>query len=623
MTHLHLHSTYSILDAISKIPDIVKRAVEYGHKSLALTDHGTIAGVPEFYRECKKQGIKPIPACEFYHVEDHEQDKINAKESKRRGSRNHHLILLAMNEEGWKNIKILTTKSADKFYYAPRIDYSDLEEYSNGLICLTACLKGVVPHNIAEGNYEEAARHAKKLKSLFGDRFYLEAQDGGLDIQPTINEAIRHLSNRLDIPVVGCVDAHYIDRNDVEAHEAIWAIRTTDKIDRPAQHEGGSRVYYSTKEYWLKDYEHIFREMLTTPNGEQRKTTLLEAEIERTLEIADRVGDVSIESTMHLPRYEFIPEGGCAKAEDSCNHNHPIEVRGEVVDNESFNYLVELVREGYEVKYGRPFFDASEEHRGRLQKELTDIKDAKLADYFLIIWDIVRWSKKNDIFVGPGRGSAAGCMVSYCLDITGIEPLRYGLIWERFFNRGRIGSLADIDLDFPQTRREDVIKYIKERFGEDRVAQMVTYNTLAPKAALKDTNRIMGKTSMSNDDANLMTRQVPDKVKNIQDAIEKSEKLKEYSETHPRLFKIAKTLEGCAKSSGKHAAGVIISDKPFSEGSVPLRWDTKKKMPITAWDGDTLSDLGYLKVDILGLKTMDVLHSVATDINRRIQDGNG
>jgi len=264
MTHLHLHSSYSILDAISKIPDIVRRAAEYGHKSLALTDHGTIAGVPEFYRECKKQGIKPISACEFYMVEDHEQDKIKAKEGKRRGSRNHHLILLAMNQEGWKNIKILTTRSADKFYYAPRIDYSDLEQYSNGLICLTACLKGIVPHNLAEGNYEEAARHAKRFKSIFGDRFYLETQDGGLDIQPTINEAMRHLSNRLDIPTVGCVDAHYIDRNDVEAHEAIWAIRTGDKIDRPAQHEGGSRVYYSTKEFWLKDYEHIFKEMLTT-----------------------------------------------------------------------------------------------------------------------------------------------------------------------------------------------------------------------------------------------------------------------------------------------------------------------------------------------------------------------
>jgi DNA polymerase-3 subunit alpha len=625
MAHLHLHSSYSILDAISKIPDIVKRAREYGHKSIALTDHGTIAGVPEFYRECKKQGLKPIPASEFYMVPDAEAHKKAAADGT--GKRYaYHLILLAMNDEGWKNIKLLTTQAAKQFYYVPRIDYKDLKAHSNGLIALTACLKGIVPHNLSQGNFDVAAEHAIKLRDIFGDRFYLETQDGGLDIQPQINEAMRALGQRLQIPIVGCQDAHYIDRNDVEAHEAIWAIRTYDTFDNPTEAKGGSRMYYATREYWLKDVEHMLREPLTTEKGHQRLSTLTEAEVYRSLEIADRIGNVTIDSTMHLPKYEFIPDiklgRGCASKEhqhDShCSHQlvePPKE--GETIDLTSFNYLTELVIKGYEERYKTNFFDASEEHRARLKHELEDIREARLADYFLIIWDIVSWAKSQDIPVGPGRGSAAGSMVAYCLGITGIEPLKYGLIWERFFNRGRIGSLADIDLDFSKRRREEVIEYIKKRFGEDRVAQMVTFNTLAPKAALKDTAKLLGKEGMNFEDANLMTRFVENKVDSIQDAVEKNDKLKEYEGKFPRLFKIAKTLEGCPKSSGKHAAGVIISDQPFSSGCIPLRWNTKEGEPITEFDGETLDKLGYLKVDVLGLSTMDVVHGIKNDVNRR------
>ena len=227
------------------------------------------------------------------------------------------------------------------------------------------------------------------------------------------------------------------------------------------------------------------------------------------------------------------------------------------------------------------------------------------------------WAKSKDIPVGPGRGSAAGSMVSYCLGITGIDPLKYNLIWERFFNRGRIGSLADIDLDFSMRRREEVITYIKNRFGKNRVAQMVTFNTLATKAALKDTAKLLGSKGMSFEEANVMTRFVPDKPKNIQDALDRSPKLKEYQDNNERLFNIAKKIEGCPKSSGKHAAGILISDEPFDTGSVPLRWDTKKKELITEYDGDTLSDLGLLKVDILGLKTLDVLYNTRIDVNNR------
>lgn len=623
MVHLHLHSSYSILDSVSKIDKIVKRASEFGHKAIALTDHGTIAGIPEFYAACKNMGIKPIPACEFYMVEDHEQDKIRAKAEGRRSSKNHHLILLAMNNEGWKNIKLLQTKASEKFYYAPRIDYNDLRQYNEGVIALTACLKGIVPYNLDKGQYDEAARHAKILKEIFEDRFYLETQDGGLDCQPEINKWMRALGEKLQIPVVGCQDAHYIERDDVENHEAIWAIRTRQTLDMPVggrDEEGAdkknSRIYYSTREYWLKDAKHILKEYLTTEKGDKRMSTVTQEELERTLEIADRIGDVVIEKKLHLPKYEYVPDvstKGCATKD--CHH--PIEVHeGSYKNNEAFNYLMELIVQGYEKRYKRPYYEAEQAHKERLSKELGDIKKAKLADYFLIIWDIVSWAKNNGIPVGPGRGSAAGSMVSYVLGITNIDPIKYGLIWERFYNAGRQGSMADIDIDVGKKSRDKVIDYIKRRFGEDRVAQMVTFNSLKAKAALKDTAKVLGKEGMPFEDANAMTNHVINKPDvTIDKALEESATLKEYEEKFPRLFKIAKALEGCPKSSGKHASGIIISDESFKTGSIPLKWDTREKKLITEWDGETLDGLGYLKVDILGLKTMEVLDGVCRDVN--------
>src|SRR5690606_10014753 len=307
-------------------------------------------------------------------------------------------------------------------------------------------------------------KHATILKDIFGDRFYLEVQDGGLDVQPKVNRTMRALGEHLGVPIVGCQDAHYIDRNDVEAHEAIWAIRTSRQgkvhtLDMPIGYGQGKefRPYYSTREYWLKDFSHILGEHVTNPDGEKRPSDITQAELEMSAIIADRCKNIPIDFDMHLQRYEFIPEvsDGCAT---SCNDLHHHE-KGETVDLTSFNYLVELVTNGYTERYGYSWQDAPDEHKERLKKELTDIKDAGLADYFLIVWDVVRWAKDNDIEVGPGRGSAAGSMVSYCLKITGICPLKYGLIWERFFNRGRIGSLADIDLDFSMSRREEVISY--------------------------------------------------------------------------------------------------------------------------------------------------------------------
>jgi len=619
MTHLHLHSTYSELDAISKIPDIVTRAKEYGHESIALTDHGTIAGVPEFYNECKKQGVRPILASEFYMMED----AAKARENKDR--KNHHLILLAMNDEGWTNIKKLTTKANEKFYYSPRIDYKDLQELSNGIICLTACLKGIVPYNVMEENFDEAYRHAQILKGLFGDRFYMELQDGGLDVQITINEVMRRMAAKLDVKVVACQDAHYVDRNDVEAHEGIWAIRTGDTFDKPVGYGKGRafRPYYSTREYWLKDGHHMLNEDLTTENGEKRLSTLKQSEVEESAKIADRIGNVEIEKRLHLPKYAFIPDisqAGCATA-DNCtsSHYHPGDIEeGETVDLSSYNYLCELIARGYERGYKRSWLNRTNEHRERLARELGDIKDAGLADYFLIVWDIVSWTRAMGIPIGPGRGSAAGSMVSFCLHITDVEPLQYGLIGERCYNAGRKGSLADIDIDIGKKYRTIVLDYIRYRFGENRVAQIVTFNTLGTKAALKDTAKILGKQGgMSFEDANVMTRFIPlkhNQPMSIKDSIENSDRIAEYAEKYPRLFRVAQKLEGCPKSRGTHAAGVIISDEDFSEG-FPLRWNTKEKAQMTEWDMEVLDSLGYLKMDILGLKTMDVLKGIEDEIN--------
>lgn len=629
MTHLHLHSTYSELDAISKIPDIVKRAKEYGHKSIALTDHGTIAGVPEFYNECVKQEIKPILACEFYHM----PDPAKAKEEKNR--RNHHLILLAMDQEGWVNIKKLTTKANEQFYYAPRIGYDDLRAHSNGIIALTACLKGVVTWNVMEENYDEAYRHAQILKDIFGDRFYIELQDGGLDVQIRVNDVLRRQAKKLEIPVVGCQDAHYVDRNDVEGHEAIWAIRTRNTFDDPIGYgpredlEGKKyRPYYSTREYWLKDAHHMLNENLTTENGELRKSSLRQVEIEQTMEIASRIGDVKIEKKLHLPKYAFIPDIstlGCAtKSCDTVDgepstHYHPGDIEdGETVDLTSFNYLCELLVKGYERAYQRSWLDRTDEHRERLARELNDVKDAGLADYFLIVWDIVSWAKSEGIPVGPGRGSAAGSMLSFCLGITDVDPLKYGLIWERFYNAGRKGSLADIDIDIGKKCRTLVLDYIKERFGVDRVAQIVTFNALKSKAALKDTAKLLASQGgMSFDDANVMTRLIPMKhgqPAKIAAAVEENERLAEYAEKYPRLFRVAQKIEGCPKSRGTHAAGVVISDEPFDAG-FPLRWNTKEKALMTEWDMEVLDEMGFLKMDILGLKTMDVLKAIEDAVN--------
>lgn len=630
MAHLHVHSNFSELDAISKIPDIVQRAVEFGWDSICLSDHGNIGGIPSFHEECKKAGIKPILGSEFYFVPNakpprEDMDKEEKKAIRATQRKKGHVILMAMNFEGWINLQKLVTRANSQFYYSPTVDFSDLEEFSDGIICLSGCMKNQINQALLNEDYPLAVKYVLKYRKIFGDRFYLEVQDGGLDLQLKLNTGIRRIGAKYGIKVVATQDSHYIDRNDSEGHEGIWAIRTKSNFDKPTESDikmargrcedvkcGDSthrhecrleecRMYYSTKEYWLKDGHHILNENIINEYGESRLSDIYQGELEESSAIADRIMKFDIKTGLHLPKYNFLP----------------IEIESKKHENPQYEYLKQLVLAGYEVVYG-PLEDMTEEHTQRLKKEMLDIKDADLADYFLIVWDIIDWARRQKIKIGPGRGSAAGSMVSYCLGITKIEPIKYGLIWERFYNIGRKGSLADIDSDFPKSRRLEVVDYIAERFGKDRVCQIGTWQKMKSKAALKDAAKILGsKGGMTYDDANVMTRLIPDKHNvpvSIADAIKMSDKIKEYSEKYPRLFAIAQKLEGCPRGRGTHAAGVVISDKPFSEG-FPLRWNTTLKGFTTEWDMEVLDSHGFLKMDVLGISTMDVLSDIEHDVN--------
>jgi DNA polymerase-3 subunit alpha len=633
MSHLHIHSNYSELDAISKIPDIVQRATEFGWDSICLTDHGNIGGIPQFHKECRKKNIKPILGSEFYFVPDakpptEDMDKETRKAIRAKQRKKGHLILMAMDYEGWINIQKLVTRANSQFYYSPTIGFADLEEFSNGIICLSGCMKNQINQAILAEEYDVAVKYVLKYRQIFGDRFYLEVQDGGLDIQLLLNPVIRRMGKKYGIKVVATQDSHYIDRNDSEGHEGIWAIRTKSTFDKPTESDikfargrcedeqcgdpkhrhdcklNECRMYYSTKEYWLKDGHHMLNENIINEFGESRPADILQSEVEESAAIAGRVMDFDIKTGLHLPKYTFIP----------------IEIEEKEKEDPQYAYLKKLVLEGYENVYGITVADMPEEHSQRLKKEMLDIKDAALADYFLIVWDIIEWARNAGIKVGPGRGSAAGSMVSYCLGITKIEPLQYGLIWERFYNIGRKGSLADIDSDFPKSRRMEVVNYIGLRFGKDRVCQIGTWQKMKSKAALKDAAKILGsKGGMPFDDANVMTRLIPNKHNvpvSISEAIEMNDKIREYSEKFPRLFAIAKKLEGCPRGRGTHAAGVVISDEPFTNG-FPLRWNTTLKDNTTEYDMEVLDELGYLKMDVLGISTMDVLTDIEQDVKFR------
>lgn len=582
--HLHLHSDCSFLDSLSKIEDIVDKIKEHGQSAFALTDHGSTMNLINGYKLAKKAGIKFIPGSEFYLVED----CVKAKDNKQRYA--YHIVLLAMNNVGFRNILKLSTESHRNFYYKPRIDFNLLEKHSDGIIVLTACMHGLVAYNLFDHKDKEdesivkypcniplAESYVEKLKGIFGNRFYLEVQDGGIPEQITINARIREIGKKFDVKTVATVDSHYINKDDALIHTYLKSIAFGAKTNAVAESGNG----FQTQEFYIKKRSEVGAD-------------IQEEELDRTLEIADRC-NVDIEIGKYkIPKYD----------------------RGSSVP--SLDLLKDKLKISWDIKL-TTLQQIDQRYKERLDKELCDVDKANLADYFLIVADIVNYAKSQNWWIGPGRGSASGSLISYLLNITTIDPIENGLIWERFFNIGRKGSMADIDIDVEKRYRDNLVQYIKDRFGNDHVAQVSTFNALATRAVLKDVFRVGG---ISVEESNKITACVP--LKNddhasisLSEALVKSSELREYEEKYKSLFAVAKRLEGVYRSSGTHAAAIVISNEPFSEGSIPLCREPNGEGLMSAWDMHTVEDVGLLKIDILGLTTLEVLHRCVDFIKER------
>ncbi len=564
-THLHVHTEYSLLDGSSKIKLLVQEAKDLGMTSLAITDHGVMYGAIDFYKEAKKVGIKPIIGCEVYIASGSRFDKTYSKENTY-----YHLVLLAENNEGYQNlIKLVSLGFTEGFYYKPRIDMEILEKYSKGLICLSACMGGAVARNILNGCYDKAKDFALSYNRIFGQgNFYLELQNHGLERQVEVNKALIKLSKETNIPLVCTNDIHYIKQEDAEAHDILLCIQTGKTIYEE------NRMRYEGGQYYLKSAD----EMLSLfPD-------CIEA-LENTNHIANRC-NVSFEFNKYkLPKFS-VPD-----------------------NKDAFSYLKELCLKGLEER----FKNIDDNLKNRLNYELETIKQMGFVDYFLIVWDFIKYAKDNNIIVGPGRGSAAGSIVSYCLRITDINPIEYNLIFERFLNPERI-SMPDIDIDFCYERRQEVINYVIEKYGTEYVSQIITFGTMAARNAIRDVGRAL---DIPYADVDRIAKMIPMELKiTISKALIQNPELKKEYETNNtirHLIDMSLKLEGLPRHASTHAAGVVICDKPVME-YVPL--NTNDGVITTQYPMITLEELGLLKMDFLGLRTLTVIKNALNEINR-------
>ncbi len=553
-THLHLHTEFSLLDGATRITKLMERAVELGMDSIALTDHGVMYGAVEFYKEAKKHGIKPIIGCEVYISERGYRDKDPALDKNQ-----YHLILLAENQKGYKNLmKIVSEGFTRGFYYKPRVDKKILNRYSEGIICLSACIAGEIPTYILDGNFEKAKKTAIEYREIFGDdNFYLELQNQGIDDQKFINEKLVEIGGELDIPLVLTNDTHYINKEDAKFHDILLCIQTGKTVDE-------DRMRFPTNEFYLKSYEEM---MEVFPGMEEAAAN--------TQKIADRCNIELDFSTTHLPNFD-VPKG-----------------------YEKYDYLEELCKKGISERYT----NITDQIKRRLDYELRVIKEMDYVDYFLIVWDFIKYAKDNDIMVGPGRGSAVGSIIAYALKVTDIDPLKYNLIFERFLNPERV-SMPDIDIDFCYERREEVIDYVVEKYGDDKVAQIVTFGTMAARGAIRDVGRAM---NFSYQEVDFIAKRIPMELGiTIKKALQMNEKLRELYETDDdvkELIDISRKVEGLPRHTSTHAAGVVISKLPITE-YVPL--SRNKDIITTQYNMTELEELGLLKMDFLGLRTLTV-----------------
>lgn len=568
--HLHVHTEYSLLDGFSTIDKLIKRAKELNMKSVAITDHGTMFGVIDFYKKAKKAGIKPIIGCEVYTAKRKLEDKDPVLD-KRQG----HLVLLAKNYKGYQNLIKLVSKSfVDGFYYKPRIDYKVLSENSEGLICLSACISGDIQRYILNGEYDKARELSLYLKNIFEeDSFYLELQDHGLKDEKIINLELMKMSKELGIPLVATNDVHYVNKDDDKAHEILLCIQTGKTI------KDEDRMKFPNNEFYLKDYD----EMKAIFKNNQEA-------ISNTIKIADMCNLEFDFNSMHLP--EYIVPNNISKDD----------------------YLKKLCKEGIEKRYKKNWEDIDLSLKDRLNFEFKIIKNMGYIEYFLIVWDFIKYAKNNNIEVGPGRGSAAGSLISYCLEITDIDPIKYNLIFERFLNPERI-SMPDIDIDFCYEKRERVIDYVKDKYGKDKVAQIITFGTMAARAAIRDVGRVLDIPYKDVDD---VAKEIPLSLGiTIDKSLDENTKLKSlYSQDEKvrELIDMARKLEGLPRHASTHAAGVVISKKSV-DNYVPLYLN--KDSISTQYPMGTLEELGLLKVDFLGLRTLTVIRNTLDKINAK------
>ena len=566
-THLHVHTEYSLLDGSSKIEEITARAKELGMDSMAITDHGVMYGVIDFYRAARANGIKPILGCEVYVAPGSRFDKeANAGED-----RYYHLILLAENNTGYANLmKIVSKGFVDGFYYKPRVDYEVLKTYSEGIICLSACLAGEVQRYLARNLYEEACKAALRYEEIFGKgNFFLELQDHGIPTQKMVNQLLVKMSRELNMDLVATNDIHYTYAEDAAPHDILLCIQTGKKVSDE------DRMRYEGGQFYCKSEAEMRALFPYAPEA-----------IDNTHKIAQRC-NVEIEfGVTKLPHFE-VPEGF-----------------------DSWTYLNYLCREGLNRRYG----DKAPSLEERLEYELGVIRTMGYVDYFLIVWDFINYAKNNGIAVGPGRGSAAGSIVSYCLSITDIDPIKYGLLFERFLNPERV-SMPDIDIDFCYERRPEVIEYVMNKYGRDRVVQIVTFGTLAARGVIKDVGRALDFPYARTD---MLSKLIPNELGiTIDKALEGNIEFRTIYETDSEvryLIDICKRLEGLPRHTSMHAAGVVIGSRPLDE-FVPLSRASDGTIT-TQFTMTTIEELGLLKMDFLGLRTLTVIQNAERLINK-------
>ncbi|MDO5520595.1 MAG: DNA polymerase III subunit alpha [bacterium] len=568
-THLHVHTEYSLLDGSSKINELIARTKELGMDSVAITDHGVMYGVIDFYKAAKKQGIRPIIGCEVYVAPNSRFDKENNES----GGKYNHLVLLAENNTGYANLmKIVSKGFTEGFYYKPRIDYELLEQYHEGIIALSACLAGEVSTNLRRGFFEEAKKTALHLQSVFGEgNFYLELQDHGIAEQQTVNQGILRLHEETGIPMVATNDVHYIYDTDEKAHDILLCIQTQRKVTDE------NRMRYDGGQYYLKSPEEMLR---LFPYAKEA--------LENTHKIAERC-DVEIEfGNYKLPVYD-VPEGYTA-----------------------YEYLRKLCYDGLAERYESP----GKELTDRLDYELSTIQGMGFVDYFLITWDFIKYARDNDIMVGPGRGSAAGSIVSYTLGITNIDPIKYNLLFERFLNPERL-TMPDIDIDFCYERRQEVIDYVVRKYGKEQVVQIVTFGTMAARGVLRDVGRAM---DYSYAYVDTIAKMIPTELGiTIDKALKQNPELRKLYEDDEQakiLIDMSKRLEGLPRHTSMHAAGVVISNRSVDE-YVPLSKSGDDTIT-TQYTMTTLEELGLLKMDFLGLRTLTVIQNAVRLANLKL-----